>query len=82
MVPRMRTQQQPTHDHSWQHDEGLGLPEEVHPLNDLRPHVIQGDRTATDRKPCWCKPVDDGYCIVHNALDGREEYEIGRRMLS
>ena len=44
----------------------------VYPLHDLRDHTL----TET----CWCKPVinEDGI-VVHNSMDGREDYEEGRR---
>lgn len=42
------------------------------PTNDLREH-------STD-STCWCRPEEheDGL-IVHNAMDGREQYETGIR---
>lgn len=44
------------------------------PVNDLREHETNGLR-------CWCKPEleeeKDGTIVVHNALDGREQYETG-----
>ncbi len=50
----------------------------VYPLEDLREHQVgQGDGTQ-----CWCGPKRDEECqgvVVHNALDGREEYEDGSR---
>jgi hypothetical protein len=48
----------------------------VHPLNDLREHVIDPD------VECWCNPTyDEEYDIViHNSLDGRELYETGERL--
>lgn len=64
-------------DHRWQTDGAWeDMPSEVHPLNDLKPHILGG------RQPCWCKPVDDEGTIVHNALDGREAFEEGRRKRS
>lgn len=44
----------------------------VTPVNDLRPHTVDS--------LCWCKPFDDDGVTVHNSLDGREEFERGRRM--
>ncbi len=51
----------------------------VYPAQDLRPHVIS--------KKCWCKPelmVDDmhGRIYKHNSMDGREDYETGKRKLN
>ena len=45
----------------------------VYPINDLRPH-------DTESGKCWCNPTFDGFVIIHNALDGREDYESGRKM--
>jgi hypothetical protein len=42
----------------------------VYPLDDLKPHVVNGE--------CWCRPFEDDGVIVHNAMDRREEYERGR----
>jgi hypothetical protein len=43
----------------------------VIPENDLIAHEIASD--------CWCNPVDDhhspDYVWLHNAKDGREDYE-------
>lgn len=57
-------------------DDAHGRPEA-----DLREHELS--------ETCWCKPStedvfdDNGfYCgrmVVHNAMDGREEYENGRK---
>jgi len=47
-------------------------PPEVTPINDLRPHTVG--------KRCWCKPFYDEDILVHNALDGRETLEFGRKM--
>lgn len=46
----------------------------VFPVNDLQPH-------ETDGGICWCHPLidlDEGM-IIHNAMDGREQYETGER---
>ena len=45
----------------------------VVPVGDLREHDIV--------EPCWCHPtLDEEYNIwVHNSMDGREDYEAGRR---
>jgi hypothetical protein len=45
----------------------------VYPINDLRKHSL---------RDCWCRPVDDDGVIVHNSLDGREQYQTGERKLS
>jgi len=45
----------------------------VYPINDLRKHSL---------RDCWCRPVDDDGVIVHNSLDGREEFQNGERKLS
>lgn len=59
----------------WQLDFGGGLPPHVWPLDDLKPHVVDGGK-------CWCEPRDVDGIIVHNALDGRERYENGERKRS
>ena len=45
------------------------------PAGDLREHV--------DNDDCWCKPTSTwevgGWLVVHNAADGREQYETGER---
>lgn len=43
----------------------------VYPIDDLRDHVIEKD--------CWCRPEDVEGTIVHNSMDGREDYETGKR---
>ena len=53
-----------------------GLLCDIHviPLNDYREHEETED--------CWCKPLRDDEeqrVVIHNALDGREEYENGRK---
>lgn len=52
----------------------------VYPVGDLRDHVID------NHGECWCGPTiqhePDGTLIIHNSLDGREEYETGKRSLS
>lgn len=51
-------------------------PVQVHvmPVNDLRPH--------DESLQCWCRPVDDAGVVVHNSMDGREDFEEGRRLPS
>lgn len=47
----------------------------VMPLGDLREHE--------ESEQCWCKPqpdVDEPAVLIHNALDGRESYEQGRKL--
>lgn len=50
----------------------------VVPVDDLREH--------DSNKECWCKPqldpTDTGGLWVHNAMDGREQFETGERMPS
>ena len=53
-----------------------GLLGDIHviPLNDLREHE--------ETEHCWCKPLRDDEeqrVVIHNALDGREWYENGRK---
>ena len=47
----------------------------TYPLNDLREH--ETDKGAF----CWCRPeYDEEYDLyVHRSMDGREEYEEGRK---
>lgn len=48
----------------------------VFPLDDLREHE------TNDHTSCWCHPTltEDGY-ILHHSMDGREDYESGKRRL-
>ena len=46
----------------------------VVPIDDLREHDLD--------MSCWCHPVDDEGVIVHNSMDGREDYETGRRKVN
>lgn len=55
----------------WLVREARGEPTQVIPLDDLRPH-------STD-DPCWCKPFIEDGIVVHNSMDGREQYEAGRK---
>lgn len=51
----------------------------VWPINDLREHRLEEDGV------CWCNPIEDEEepnVIVHNSMDGREDYENGKRKLS
>lgn len=48
----------------------------VVPLDDLRPHSLC--------EHCWCKPLldisgTDDPIYIHNSMDGREDYETGKR---
>lgn len=54
---------------------GLSQVKHLLPANDLRMH----DGAAN----CWCQPEtnEDGL-VVHNSLDGREDFETGRRLVS
>jgi hypothetical protein len=45
----------------------------VMPLDDLREHQLTLE--------CWCRPVLDEV-VIHNSMDGREEYERGERKRS
>ena len=54
---------------TWAVDRMTDLPH-VWPVGDLREHAISMD--------CWCRPVDDEGVIVHNSMDGREQFERGR----
>lgn len=54
----------------------------ITPSNDIKPHIEVGDS-------CWCKPetreeFNDvglllGWIVIHNAADGREDFETGKR---
>jgi len=53
-----------------------GIPDEWHivPTGDLRDHDAE--------KTCWCKPqldFDRDDVWIHNSLDGREDFETGKR---
>jgi len=54
----------------WRVRESMRGRRHVTPRRDLRVH---------DAENCWCQPEDDGYLIVHNSADGREDYESGKR---
>ena len=45
------------------------------PINDLKDHE--------ESKDCWCSPEIDQYIggdiVIHNSMDGREDYEAGAR---
>ena len=44
----------------------------IYPIGDLKEHITEGFPDEV----CWCDPIitEDGL-LVHNSLDGREEYE-------
>lgn len=45
----------------------------VLPINDLKPHTLEGG--------CWCQPREiDPDLWVHNSLDEREKYERGEKV--
>lgn len=45
----------------------------VYPENDLKEHLLDGCK-------CWCNPEEDeDGVIVHNSMDGREDFETGKR---
>lgn len=50
----------------------------VVPVDDLRDHAETVD--------CWCCPTVEiagaGCMVVHNSMDGREDFETGARKLS
>jgi hypothetical protein len=52
--------------------DGEGMPH-TFPMDDLRPHLPSD---------CWCRPEELEGIIVHNALDRREFYELGKLRLS
>lgn len=64
---------------SWQRigEPGDGLPIQVVPLGDLREHV-QDPRGLC---PCMPRLREDPPVVVHNAYDGRETGEVGRKAL-
>lgn len=47
----------------------------VMPEYDYKPHEMSSK--------CWCRPdtEDEGF-FVHNSMDGREDFEEGRRQIS
>lgn len=52
-------------------------PIHVLPVGDLREHTCSVQ--------CWCQPTpdeDEPLVIVHHAMDGREQFETGERLLS
>ncbi len=60
----------------WVRESGGGLPTQIYPTSDLRPHSTTG--TA-----CWCDPHVEGEgestTIVHNSADGHAPIERGER---
>jgi len=61
----------PMDDHGWSDYMGLVEMQHIYPVNDLRDHVTNGE-------PCWCRPAVDDGVTIHNAMDGREQWETGR----
>ena len=54
----------------------MRLSNDIHviPINDFRDHE--------ETEHCWCRPQRDDEeprVVIHNALDGREDYENGRK---
>lgn len=49
----------------------------AYPEGDLREHETE------TRGACWCRPTIQyegcGWLVVHNSMDGREDFEEGRR---
>lgn len=57
---------------TWTVQHELNGDRHIVPLRDYRPHVL----TAA----CWCRPDDDGFGVfAHNSMDGREDFETGKR---
>lgn len=53
----------------------------VYPVDDLKEHITDYNGVDKQGEKCWCNPEydeEDDVC-VHNALDGREQYETGER---
>ena len=53
--------------------------EHIFPLDDYRPHEIDLEGA------CWCRPefdAKDPGLVIHNAMDGREAFETGARLMS
>lgn len=59
----------------WVCEVGAGEPAVVYPLDDLYPHRSMSE-------DCPCNPFWEDGILVHNAFDGREEFEQGRRKVS
>jgi len=57
----------------WEMRSGGGMPPAVIPMSDLKEH---------NDGECWCRPVDDDGVMMHNALDEREAFEHGWRLVS
>lgn len=61
--------------------ERTSWPMHIVPLGDLREHIAE--------EACWCHPtLDDGWeygqekIFVHHSMDGREQFEEGKRLPS
>lgn len=59
----------------WICQAGAGDPTAVWPLDDLYAHQPMSEH-------CPCNPFWDDGVLVHNAFDGREDFEEGRRKVS
>lgn len=49
----------------------------VYPEGDFREHD-----TDHPEGECWCRPEHDDGMVIHNAMDGREKFEEGTRLVS
>lgn len=53
----------------------------VSPIDDLRPHLTT--KYSETGELCWCRPevqeLEDRTLIIHNSMDGREQFETGER---
>jgi len=58
----------------WRADANKGRSSQVWPVDDLKPHVIDG-------RDCWCHPKYDEQddILIHNSMDEREKFETGER---
>ena len=58
----------------WRADANKDRSSQVWPVDDLKPHVVNGGR-------CWCHPKYDEQddIVIHNSMDGREKFETGER---
>lgn len=62
----------PDGSNQWAREYGGGQPQQLYPIDDVKPHVLDGS-------PCWCRAIDVDGVIVHNSMDNREAFEEGRR---
>ena len=61
------------HPNGWRCHVDEQTPRHVWPVNDLKPHVLNGKR-------CWCGATEKDGVVVHHSMDRREEYEVGRKV--